>query len=275
MRPDERMDVSGVDPRIVALTQSVSISVNQGRLAQADQGTREAVRIAEARDHAPSRSWAMSLARWMAFRHGDMEESIRLSQQLLELADRMGFKTRLGSGRLLMGRAVVAAGQVEAGTRLLQEGYAMWAALGAKAGATELASIAADALIDAGQMDAAEPFVRAGEKAQADTAERIFAAELARQRGRLWQAAGGAYAADAEAGYRQAITIARSQGARLFTLRAATDLALLLHGQGRVDEADAMLRPALDAMPEGLDQRDARRAQATLQALLAGAPAGP
>ena len=135
MQPEERMDIGGVDPRIVALTQSVSISVNHGMLEHADEGTREALRIADARDHAPSRSWAMSLARWMAFRHGDMAESIRLSQQSLESAERMGFKTRLGSGRILMGRAVVASGRIEEGTRLLQEGFAMWAALGARAGA--------------------------------------------------------------------------------------------------------------------------------------------
>ena len=111
---------------MLALTQSVSISVHQGLLEHADADTRRAFDIAEARDHAPSRSWAMSLARWMAYRQGDMETSIRLSQQLLELAERMGFRTRLGSGRILMGRAVVGAGRIEEGTRLLQEGYAMW-----------------------------------------------------------------------------------------------------------------------------------------------------
>lgn len=265
MQPEERMDIGGVDPRIVALTQSVSISVNQGMLEHADEGTREALRIADARDHAPSRSWAMSLARWMAYRHGDMEESIRLSQQLLESAERMGFKTRLGSGRILMGRAVVASGRIEEGTRLLQEGFAMWAALGARAGATELASIAADVLIDAGRADDADAFVRAGEKFQAESAERIFAAELARLRARLWQSTGDQNAA--EAGFLQAIAIAEGQGARLFTLRAATDLARLLQGQGRDSEAEPWLRPALNVMPEGLDQRDALRAKATLQAL--------
>jgi adenylate cyclase len=65
----------------------------------------------------------------------------------------------------------------------------------------------------------------------------------------------------------QAIAIAQAQGARLFTLRAATDLARLLQGQGRHSEAETWLRPALDAMPEGLDQRDALRAKVTLQAL--------
>jgi class 3 adenylate cyclase/tetratricopeptide (TPR) repeat protein len=261
----DRIDISGVDPRVVALTQSVSVSVHQGLLDRADADTRRAMAIAQERDHAPSKSWAMSLARWMAYRQGDMETSVRLSQQLLELAERMGFKTRLGSGRILMGRAVVAAGRVDEGTRLLKEGFAMWSSLGAQAGATELASIAADALIAAGRAADAEPFVAAGEKVQARTPERHFAAELARLRARLHESAGAFDAADA--GYREAIAIAESQGAALFALRAATDLARLLHARNQPDAAGAVLRPALAALREGLEQADATRARALLATL--------
>jgi tetratricopeptide (TPR) repeat protein len=250
---------------VLALAQSVSIGVHEGKLEQADAETLAALQIAQARDHAPTRAWALSLARWMAFRKGDMEESIRLSQQVLELSERMGFKARLGSGRMLMGRAVVASGRVDEGTRLLREGFAMWSALGFRAGTTEFASIAADVLIEAERIADAEVFVRAGEKAQTEFPERHFAAELARLRARLWQSSGDPRAA--ESCYRQAIAIADGQGAKLFALRAATDLARLLQAQGRSSDADAVLRPALDALPEGLEQSDALRAKATLKAL--------
>ena len=267
----ERQDISGVDPRVVALTQSVSLSVHQGLLDRADAETREALAVAEERDHAPTRSWAMSLARWMAYRHGDMEASIRLSQELLALAERMDFKARFGSGRILMGRAVVATGRIDEGRALLQEGFRMWSALGAQAGATELTSIAADALVEADCMADAEFFVAAGEKVQASTGERHFAAELTRLRGRLCAAGGDAPAA--EAGLREAMAIAEAQGARLFTLRAATDLARLLQSQGRGAEAAALLQAALEALPEGRTQRDGRRAQAALDALRAAGAA--
>ena len=260
-----RQDINGVDPMVLALAQSVSLSVHEGRLERADADTRAALQIAQARDHAPTRAWALSMARWMAYRHGDMDESIRLAQQVLDLSERMGFKARLGSGRMLMGRAVVAAGRVDEGARLLHEGFAMWASAGARAGTTEFASTAGDALIEAGRMADAEFFVRAGEAFQATVPERQFAAELARLRARLWQSAGDDGAA--ETCYRQAITIADGQGARLFALRAASDLARLLRAQGRSSEAEAVLRPALDALPEGRDQADARRATAVLQAL--------
>jgi tetratricopeptide (TPR) repeat protein len=265
MQPEERQDVNGVDPMVLALTQSVTINVHQGLLEQADADTLAAMQIAQARDHAPTRAWALSLARWMAFRRGDMEESIRLSQQVLELSERMGFKARLGSGRILLGRAVVAAGRVDEGARLLREGFAMWSSLHARAGTTEFASIAADVLIEAERTVDAEFFVRAGEKTQAEIPERYFAAELARLRARLCQAAGDLTAA--ETGLRNAMEIANGQGARLFALRAATDLARLLQAQGRSLEAETVLRPALDALPEGRQQPDAMRAKATLHEL--------
>lgn len=269
--PGKRQDINGIDPMVLVLAQSVTISVHHGLLDQADADTRAALQIAQARDHAPTRAWALSMARWMAFRNGDMAESIRLSQEVLELSERMGFKTRLGSGRLLMGRAMVTLGRVDEGTRLLHQGFAMWSAQGARTGAAELASIAADVLMEAGRTADAEIFVRAGEKLQAEIPERNFAAELARLRARLWQSAGDQRAA--EAGYRQAIEIAVGQQAKLFALRAASDLALLQQAQGRTDEAEAVLRQALDALPEGHQRPHALRAKAILQALAVPAQA--
>jgi len=265
VEPEHRQDISGVDPRVIALTQSIGIGVVKGLLDQADAQTRQAVQIAQARGHPPTQAWALSLARWMAFRHGDWAESIRLSNETIGLAERLGFKSRLGTGRLLLGRAVVASGQVDEGVRLLHEGFAMCSADGSPTGNSELAAAAADVLLEAGRFADAQAFVRAGEKVQAEIHERFFAAELARLRARLSQQAGDAAAA--EAGLRGAIEIAVGQGARLFELRGATDLARLLQALGRSGEAEAVLRPALDALPEGRDQPDALRAKAVLQGL--------
>jgi len=89
----------------------------------------------------------------------------------------------------------------------------------------------------------------------------------------LLQRAGDAAAAEAK--LHEAIDIAWRQGARLFALRAATDLAQLLQEQGRASDGDAVLRPVLDAMPEGLDQPDALRAKLVLQELGSAARSSP
>lgn len=265
MPAEARQDVSGVDPRVVALTQAVAVSVQLGLLEQADAHTRAALQVAGEREHPPTQSWAMSLERWMAFRHGDLDESIRLSKARLALTETLGFESQFGASKILLGRAMVSSGQVDEGARLLHEGFPELASDGSATGSSEYAAIAADVLIEAGRVADARRFVDAGEQTLADLGERFFAAELARLRARLLQHGGDD--AGAEAGLRDALAIAARQGARLFVLRAATDLARLLHGQGRFAEATNVLQPALDALPEGRDQPDARRAAEMLQTL--------
>jgi len=125
--PGERQDIGGVDPMLIALTQAVSVCYNRGLLDQADAYTEQAMQVGRSRDHAPTQAWALSLARWMAFRHGDWAEAIRLAHKAIALAERLGFKGRAGAGKLLLGRAMVAAGEAEEGTRLMHEGFAIWA----------------------------------------------------------------------------------------------------------------------------------------------------
>ena len=267
--PAERLDISGVDARVLALTQAISIRVHQGRLDDADAYTDDALRIAQERDHEPTWAWAHAMARWRAFRHGNWAESIRESRATLEIAERLGFTTRLGSGKMLLGRSLVAAGEVDEGARLLREGYALWSADGSPTGITDFASAAADVLLAAGRLDEAGSYVRIGEEAQAAIPERHFAAELRRLRALLDAAAGDGAAA--EAGLREAIATADAQGARVQALRAATDLARITAATARAVEGRRLLEQALAALPQGRDQPDARRAQALLRELGAGA----
>ena len=122
---------------------------------------------------------------------------------------------------------------------------------------------AATSLIDAGLYAEAEEFLLIGER-DANGA-RVVAAEVLRLRGNVLAAAGQSGAAEAK--LREALAVARLQGARVFELRAATDLAPLLkeHGKGR--EAAALLRPIYGFFTEGLDAPDLKRAAAVLASL--------
>lgn len=64
-----------------------------------------------------------------------------------------------------------------------------------------------------------------------------------------------------------ALDIARQQGAKLWELRAAIDLARLRQGQGRVDEAIAVLRPIHAAIADGDCPEDQAAARDLLVAL--------
>jgi predicted ATPase len=76
--------------------------------------------------------------------------------------------------------------------------------------------------------------------------------------------------AGAEACFRQAIEIARAQGARWWELRAAASLARLLRDQGKARRSAPPARPVYGWFTEGVDLPDLREAGALLEAL--GAP---
>ena len=268
--PGERQDIGGIDPHVMVYSQGVTLRVHQGYLDQADAHTTEALEAAQRRGHPPTLAWAMSLARWRAFRRGDMVESIRLSGELLQMAERLGFQSRIASGQMMLGRALVAVGQVDEGAKLLRDGYRDWMGSGGTATGTEYAAHAADVLISAGRAAEAAEFVRAGEKVRIDTEERYYEPELLRLRGRLLErgvtveAADGPADATPEDLYRRALEAAEAQGAKLFSLRAANDLARLLQAQRRGAEADAALRPVYRWFTEGFDYPELAAARTLL-----------
>jgi predicted ATPase len=117
----------------------------------------------------------------------------------------------------------------------------------------------------------------AGELAHAHTAieealewsdrseERWFTAELLRIKGELLRLDGSAAAVDAAGGcYRQALDLARRQGALAWELRSATSLARWSHEQGRTEEAHALLSSVYGRFTEGFETADLKIARALM-----------
>jgi predicted ATPase len=76
----------------------------------------------------------------------------------------------------------------------------------------------------------------------------------------------------AEAVFREALEVAREQDAKSWELRAATDYARLMQGQGRHEEALALVQPLYDWFTEGHETRDLREAAALLEQLRESSP---
>jgi len=72
---------------------------------------------------------------------------------------------------------------------------------------------------------------------------------------------------EAETCFQQAISIARSQQAKSWELRAATSLARLWQQQGKRDEARQVLAAVYDWFTEGFDTADLKDAKALLDAV--------
>ena len=72
---------------------------------------------------------------------------------------------------------------------------------------------------------------------------------------------------EVETALRRAMRIAGAQGARLWQLRAATDLARLWAEQGRRANARDILAPVYGRFTEGFDTTDLKDAKAVLDEL--------
>jgi predicted ATPase len=91
----------------------------------------------------------------------------------------------------------------------------------------------------------------------------FYEAEMHRLRGRMLLK--GARPNEAAAAFRQALDIARGQGARSLELRAATDLACLWRRLGRQQDARRVLEDVYGWFTEGFETPDLRRAWSVLQ----------
>jgi predicted ATPase len=99
-----------------------------------------------------------------------------------------------------------------------------------------------------------------------NTGVRWLAAELYRHKGQLLQRQGHSEAA--EELYRNALSIAQEQGAKLWELRAAVSLARLCCDQGRRRaEARDLLAPVYGWFTEGFNTPDLKEAKALLEEL--------
>jgi predicted ATPase len=94
------------------------------------------------------------------------------------------------------------------------------------------------------------------------TGERYYDAELHRLKGELQFDASSTIAA--EACFKHALDVARSQNAKSLELRAALSLARLYQSQSKYDEAASLLAPIYDHFAEGFDTADLRAAKALL-----------
>jgi class 3 adenylate cyclase/tetratricopeptide (TPR) repeat protein len=93
----------------------------------------------------------------------------------------------------------------------------------------------------------------------------LMLAELHRLRGRLHVRL--SRFAEAETDFLRAREVGRRQTAKLFELRATSDLAQLWVDQGHVDKAARLLTPVFDSFTEGLDRPDLLQARHLLERL--------
>jgi predicted ATPase/class 3 adenylate cyclase len=230
-------------------------------LVQINAGIAEASTLA----HAPSLAASLAMGSRFLALSGDHAPLEQRAGQLIALATEQGFPLYRALGTIYRGWSKVVSGDFVEGMGLLRSGSSAYSDTGAETRISFHIALLAKALEFAEQVEEASSLADDALQIAERIGERWFAAELYRHKGQLLLRQG-----EIEGGielYRQALTIAKEQEAKLWELRAAVSLARLCREQSRRAEARDLLAPIYGWFTEGFDTQDLRGAKALLEEL--------
>ncbi len=252
------------EPRTMLLAHSSRDLFILGYPAQALARSREA--LSGARQLGPhSIAFALNLAAEVHRYLGDEPKARESTEALAALASERGFLLWSAQAVFLRGQALVAEGQVEEGIVELRRGAALVERTGTVAGAWKLSL--AEAYAKLGRPEEGIAAIAEEMAPMERTGLRFLEAELYRVKGALILLQAPGAISTAESAFRQAVAIARRQGAKSWELRATMSLTRLLEAQGKRDEARIMLGEIYGWFTEGFDTADLKNAKALLHEL--------
>jgi adenylate cyclase len=185
------------------------------------------------------------------------------------LADDYAIPLLKGWSMLLLGWTDATMRGDEAACTLMREGSAIVRASGSHSYETDLDVLMAEASLAVGDTNAAIDAIEHALRFEADTGMRESAAEARRLKGRVLALDEGT-PEQALDWFRDAITVAREQGARSLELRAAIDLSRCATATLSEPALHDPLRSVYATFTEGFDSADVRDAASRLHELDAG-----
>lgn len=269
--PDEQSGhilSAGYDGRVISLTGASWSLWTLGLADRALSRMQEALATARKLGHPYSQTMALYCSAWLHVFRREPRAALEHAEQAIALSIEHGFVWTQAFAAVLHGWALAEEGRMAEGIDEIRGSLAALEQMGHRLWRPHQQGLLAAACARAGQTDEALAVIRAALEVVERTGDCEHAAELHRQQGELMlrQAAPGAAAA-AEQCFGRAIEIARSQKAKSWELRAATDLARLWREQGKCGQAHDLLASVYDGFTEGFDTPDLRDARALLDEL--------
>jgi predicted ATPase len=255
---------TGTDPQVVLEGYLGIVLFCLGFPDHALTRSREAIAEGRRLAHQPSLASSLLLGAILLSLIGDNALLSESADQLVEVTTEQGFPFFRAQGTIYRGWVKVKKGDVE-GISLLRSGLAAYRATAAEMWAAYFVALLAGACEIVGQVGEAATLLHDALRVAERTGERWFAAELNRHKGQLLLRQGDFKAA--EDLYRNAVSIAQEQGAKLWELRAATSLARLRLDQGCRAGTRDLLAPVYGWFTEGFDTPDLKEAKALLDEL--------
>src|SRR5262249_50083552 len=181
-----------------------------------------------------------------------------LAGEAVAVADEHGFRQWRALGRFITAWAAADAERDAGALGAVMRGLDEYTGMGMRAVLSALLCLAARAHLRAGKKRAGMELLARAEAHVRDSGERWYEAELLRLPGTVVQSR---EPRTAEAHFRQAIDVARAQGAKLWELRASVDLATMWRQEKKQDAARRLLQPVLSSFADDVDAADLRAAR--------------
>jgi len=255
------------DPAVYSRAYAAWTQHCQGRPDQALATVRDCMQVARMQSHPRTLAMATQFAGHLYLFRREPDAVVEHCRTLTSLASEHGFPFYRALAEILAGCAAIQHGEGAQAVEGIKRGIDAWQSLGSGLALPWFLGELAEGLRSIGRCDEALDVVSDALRQTEGSGERQFAAELHRIAGMalLTQEK----PVEAESSFRHAREIARTQGARMWELRASRSLAGLLAKQGKREEARTTVADVYGWFTEGFDTADLKEAKALLDELSA------
>jgi tetratricopeptide (TPR) repeat protein len=226
---------------------------------------REAVMQARALDHPQPLAFALLFEIFVHLARRNPREIQRTYEELAAVCHAHGIAQEVQWAAPLCGRALLELGDVKRGLRVMEEGLAAHTITRSALLRPYYFVLLAGAYLRVKEYARAQRALDDAHAVAVATSQNAYACEQFRLQAELLLATGRTD--EAEQNFREALTTARTQGARWLELRAARGYASFQAATRRTDEAIETLRPAVNQITEGRDTLDYVYAETLLETL--------
>jgi predicted ATPase len=232
----------------------------------------EAVTLAQQSAHPFSLSFILGFAAIFQQYRREVRTVQACAEAAINLATEQGFPHWMTHGAILRGWALVQQGQTQEGIEQIYLGLTTYRATGAEILRPYWLALLAEAYGIMRQLEEGLTALAEALTLAETTGERWYEPELYRLQGELLLQQNSDNQAEAETCFHYALDMARTQQAKSFELRSATNLARLWQQQGKRQDAYDLLALVYGWFAEEFDTADLIDAKALLDELSEGSP---
>lgn len=256
----------GIDATVLAGSFLVMNLWLQGYPVQAIERARRTMQEAASTGHAVSICAALLNAISVLLWTGDLASAGDHIDKLLSHAESFSLDPFRWIGSAFKGELAVRRGEPEGGVEALKSSIEKLRQARHNLFTSRLNIARVQGLVMMGRFAEAGTLVDETMQRIESNGDACYTPELLRVKGGLLLSM-GRQSVDAEKCFLQSVELSRRQGARAWELRTAIELAALWVGQGRIDDARALLLPVFERFTEGSDTVDLKAAKGLLMTL--------